>query len=814
MKRTGLSRAMTATTAIVAATSTWPAFAQASRDGQNPSDIIVTARRVEERLQDVPISITVFNQQQISNRNIVTAGDLAAYTPSLSANMFFGSQNTAFAIRGFVQDIGTPPSVGVYFADVVAPRAAGSSLPAGDGAGPGSFFDLQNVQVLKGPQGTLFGRNTTGGAVLLVPRKPTDRFGGYVEGSYGNYDMRRVQAVANVPFGNDLGAFRIGVDRQKRDGYLRNTGGIGPDRFDDVDYTAIRASLVANLTSTLENYSILSYTRSDTIGDAGKLIACNPASFLGALACAQINAQRTRGDGFYSVQTTMPEAGSRSTQWQLINTTTWRTEGSLTFKNIVSYAQLKQDLSIPLFATQFDANAISPLLPKGTLLDFNVPRAAPGLNTANQDTFSEEFQLHGSVGDKRLDYQAGAYLETSGPLGTSGTLATNLVHCTSFVPQLCTNPLGAGGTTLTTVHVNFHDVGLYAQATYALTERLKATAGFRYTWDHVSNEASYRAFSFPASLTPVAPSRVRCAKPDAVLPTCLLGYRTSSQAPTWLADLEYKPIGDLLAYAKYARGYRAGGITGNVPSQFAIFKPEKVDSFEGGIKASFGGSLHGTFDVSGFYNDFTNQQLQVTFSPKSPTSGLLTTSGIYNAGRSRIYGAEIEASVTPFTGFSLDASYAYINTRLKRVNVGQTPADDPFNAVAAQRPGDPLTYTPRDKYSITGTYALPVADAFGRIAISATFTHTDSQVANYGSRDAAGKVTGTSVLAPRNLLNLNLAWNRVAETPIDVSLFVTNLTQDKYYTSTTGLLTAAGFDTAQVGQPRMFGARLRYNFGG
>lgn len=108
-------------------------------------------------------------QEQLSNRNVVNAADLD--TPSLSVNNNFGNENASFAIRGF-QDIGTQPSVGAYFADVVVPRGPTQGTQAGDGPGPGSFFDLQNVQVLKGPQGTLFGRNTTGGAVLLVPQKP------------------------------------------------------------------------------------------------------------------------------------------------------------------------------------------------------------------------------------------------------------------------------------------------------------------------------------------------------------------------------------------------------------------------------------------------------------------------------------------------------------------------------------------------------------------------------------------------------------------------------------------------------------------
>jgi iron complex outermembrane receptor protein len=207
----------------VLCTMTPDAFAQdlpARAEAAEPGDIVVTARRSEERLQDVPISITVFNQEQLAQRNIVSPADLATYTPSLTINQRFGSEKSSFVIRGFTQEGGTSPSVGVYFADVVAPRAQGGTT-GGNGALPGSLFDLQNVQVLKGPQGTLFGRNTTGGAVLLVPQKPTDWLEGYVEGSAGNYGMWRGQAVINLPLAETF-KVRLGVDRMNRDGYLRN----------------------------------------------------------------------------------------------------------------------------------------------------------------------------------------------------------------------------------------------------------------------------------------------------------------------------------------------------------------------------------------------------------------------------------------------------------------------------------------------------------------------------------------------------------------------------------------------------------------
>ncbi|MCE7798402.1 TonB-dependent receptor plug domain-containing protein, partial [Sphingobium sufflavum] len=264
-----------------------PALAQdAQQDGTNSSDIVVTARRIEERLQDVPVSITVFNQETLDRQNVFSAKDLATYTPSLTANTRNGADFASFAIRGFTQEARTTTSVGVYFADAVVPRS--SPLAAsGDGAGPGNLFDLQNVQVLKGPQGTLFGRNTTGGAVVLVPKRPTGKLEGYVEASAGNHDMRRIQAVLNVPVLDSL-RIRVGVDRQTREGYLRNITDVGPRDFADTDYVAARFSMVADLSPDVENYTVASYMRSDTNGAVPKLTDCYASS-----AAAVVNRRRT-----------------------------------------------------------------------------------------------------------------------------------------------------------------------------------------------------------------------------------------------------------------------------------------------------------------------------------------------------------------------------------------------------------------------------------------------------------------------------------------------------------------------------------------
>src|SRR6266702_428586 len=338
-----------------------PVFAQAPAPARAEdtglTEIIVTARRIEERLQDVPISIQVFNQQQLQDRNVVNPQDLAAYVPSLSVNTTVATENSTFAIRGLVQDIGTAPSVGVYFGDVVAPRGASNNQSVGDGAGPGSFFDLQNVKVLKGPQGTLFGRNTTGGAVLLVPQKPTSNLEGYVEGSVGNFNLRAGQAVVNIPINDNL-RVRLGVDHESRDGYAINTSGIGPRDLDDVNFTALRASVVADLTPDLENYTIASFSHSDTNGSVQKLIAAAPTG-LGNFGLGQLAAQAANHEGFYDLRQDLTNPFSKLTQWQIINTTTWNATDTLTVKNIASYAQMKDSLQSALFGTNFASPPIA-----------------------------------------------------------------------------------------------------------------------------------------------------------------------------------------------------------------------------------------------------------------------------------------------------------------------------------------------------------------------------------------------------------------------------------------------------------------------
>jgi iron complex outermembrane receptor protein len=495
--------AATALAAVLAS----PAWAQSDSDGASSDDIIVTARRSEEKLQDVPISITVLNQEEIAKRNITNAGELGTYVPSLATNANFGPEKSSFSIRGFIQEGRTSPSVAVYFADVVAPRA-NTGTTSGNGAGVGAFFDLQNLQVLKGPQGTLFGRNTTGGAILLVPTKPTDKLEGYVEGSLGNYNMWRAQAVINVPI-NDSVRVRLAVDRSKADGYLRNRSGIGPDRLGDTNYFSGRLSLVMDLTPDVENYTIARYSKSNTKGNLSKIVSAGPypnfpynpvslSGIFGPLALAQIARANARPDnGFWDVENSVHDPKSIQTTWQVINTTTWKASDNLTIKNIASYAEFREDAAFSLFGDNYiyPADFLFPGNPAGRLGGIQI-KTGPSGDYAAQSTFTEELQFQGNTADDKLNWQLGAYIEISNPLNYNSGYNEIFIECTDAATLACTPsflaaPAFGGLRNISTSSIKnfYNNKGLYAQATYKLTDQFSVTGGIRYTMDRMRDDS-------------------------------------------------------------------------------------------------------------------------------------------------------------------------------------------------------------------------------------------------------------------------------------------------------------------------------------
>jgi iron complex outermembrane receptor protein len=827
MTKSFLRALLGASALVAAAPCAAPAFAQGASE---LTEVVVTARRMDERLQDVPISITVFNQEELTKRNVVSGADLVTFTPSMAVDTQFGINNASFSLRGFRQERRTSASVGTYFADVVAPRGGNGGSPAGDGAGPGSFFDLQNVQVLKGPQGTLFGRNTTGGAVLLVPNKPTDQVEGYIEGSAGNYDLRRLQAVANLPLSENV-KLRVGFDTEKRDGYLKNITGIGPKDFYNINYVAFRASLLVDITPDIENYTIFSYLNSEDHGPNHKLMFatssadCSSGGFVGGLpygqwSCQQM--QREAATGFFSISNKEPRAKNLLEQWQIINATTWNVNENLKVKNIASYSTLKNAIQSELFGTYFVLpSTIQVQRPTGVV---TLPTGAaagsvfgyfqsyhiPGGNTADQENFTEELQVQGKAWGDKLIWQAGAYFEQSLPNAPSGSQSPGSIPCANAPTLACTDVLGVfagrrvGQIAYSAAEVYFQNLGVYGQATYALTDQLKFTAGYRYTWDstkQTSQMITYR-FSTPTGAPAPAPI-ITCALPNGDV-NCRYYAKQKSEAPTWVLSLEYKPTEDILLYAKYARGYRQGAVSYNSPPPYQAFRPESVNSYEVGAKSSFNWPAPTVINISAFYNDLSDQQLAVAVS--SSTNAATPTLAVINAAAARIQGVELEAMVKPFKGFTLEAQYAYLHTKVKKIDPIVVVPGSPYDVF---RPsvfaGSRLPFTPTHKWVLTATYDLPLPEEMGGLDVSATYTFNDDYVYTSGVH---------GIIGSNELISASANWTSMFGKPIDLSIFATNLTNQHYVNGISDNSAGGGHVGVLIAEPRMYGVRLRYRWGG
>ena len=239
-------------------------------EGTALEEVVVTARHERENLQNVPISITAISGEEIRQKNITDPEDFNTTVPGLTVQPAYLARDSAtYTIRGQGQILGgAPPAVATYFNDV--PTIV---------TGSGYFFDLENIEVLKGPQGTLFGLNSTGGAVLLVPQRPTNDFEGYVDATVGNYHERRYQAVVNIPIISDVLSVRFAVDDNMRDGYTTNP--VNGQQYDDTDYQAGRIGVIFRPNDRFENYFLFNVAALNEHGAGLECLNYNPEGDFG-----------------------------------------------------------------------------------------------------------------------------------------------------------------------------------------------------------------------------------------------------------------------------------------------------------------------------------------------------------------------------------------------------------------------------------------------------------------------------------------------------------------------------------------------------
>jgi len=808
----------------------------APQAGASPAaseDVIVTANRRAERGQDVPTAITAITPERLEQQGIAKEQDLQASVPSLvvGPNGQGSRDSMSFTLRGQGATFQASPGVVVYLNEVPLPAAISVSQQGG----PGNFVDLENLQVLAGPQGTLFGRNTTGGAVLLVPKKPTNSLGGWIKGEYGNFDRKVVEGAINLPIVDDKVLLRIVGAFHDRDGFTRDV--VWNKNRDNEHWYSGRVGLTLRPAPGIENYTMGYYANSDNNGaglvnrgfniDALKGLGfCSDAApgpigvpcDVYRAVTARAVALGPRGTAFST------DVFSRTETWGVSNTTNIDLSDELTLRNIISYQKLKVAYRYDGDASVLQQHDVDPgVLPAAGTVTFPFPinyfnsTAATELPRDNLRQFTEELQLQGKSLGGKLTWTVGGFYYEQKPDGVQGSRA--VVYCPAAFTGFCEASVNQYGTSTVSK-------ALYAQATLDFgafspsLDGLRLTGGYRYTWDNISGFASQY------SRDTVDPTKARCGSDNFPVPyatalaDCQFSADLPTSSPTWTIGLDYKADRNLLLYGKVSRGYKAGGF-----NQYAVFSntrtflPEKVTSYEVGVKSDFRlGTVPFRFNASIYHVVYKDiQRATGDYNPGTNAGGARTLNA-----NARINGIEIESSMRPFKGVEIGGNFSYNDAKYTSyLNEVNTPTVACNGLVIPKIFGGAgiaddscldFQYTAKYIWSLHASVEQPVGD-LGTLALFVNYSHTSSQ--NTEAVQLPAQQPG-SVLAPFGLLNASLDWRGVGGTNIDIGVFGTNLTNNTYRISNADVFQSGAllYHATLYGEPRMYGLRVKYHFGG
>ncbi len=748
-------------------------------------DIVVTARRRDESLSTVPAAITALSATDLVERGVKTDSDLQRIAPGLTIRQTQGNNSLTYSIRGQTADTfsGSPSAVIAYLNEV--PLTINSAS---------SFYDLENVQVLKGPQGTLFGRNATGGAVLYNSAKPSDKLEAALTGRVGNYDMWEGEGMLNVPLLADKILLRGAFDVIRKDGYIRNL--LNDERLGDIRRDSGRVTLTVKPTDTISNTTMLQYTNTrgtntgasytysvyscgqtnngfaltcgagslfgpglDAITGAGSwaaYLAAHPDAYAPGLI-DYVNEQRRIGP----YKTRHPGGASHhGKDWFLTNTTEFEISDDMTLRNIFGWSDSKTRSEQPQLGAPFV-----------TILTANAAAGEYG-NQLKVRSVSEELQLVGNTMDGKLDYIFGYYFQNQ----RSDTLWPQTYFDVSPIipPSYVTNNFRTRNRTN----------AVYGQVSYEVVPDLKLTGGLRYTWERVS---------------------------IAQLPAATYTYGAPDQKktfsdPSWEVGLEYKVTPDWFAYLKTRGSFRSGGFNGAAPPINAtatdggnMFNSEHTQDIEGGVK--FAGDVMGrpANFASAVFIQWVRDVQRVEFPDPDGPGGLSSIAVTANVPSERIWGFEAQGNLRPADWLEIGGSAAYTKAT--------------FTDGHIELFGTPYSYGPvGDTPKFSGTaYAqvfLPVAEDAGQVSLRGDLY---GQTAQYFSNAADSIAPGTK-LPGYVLVNGRLDWHGILGSDFSAALFVKNLTDKAYFVGGMTLAAALGHNAAAVGEPRTYGLEISYKF--
>ncbi|HEY9235744.1 MAG TPA: TonB-dependent receptor [Phenylobacterium sp.] len=750
IRRRGLRAALLAGAAVAIVAG--PACADEAADATALDEVVVTAQKRATNVQDTPIAISAIGDKALEARHVQSIEDLGdGALPSLRVAPFFARKSAlTIGMRGIgaLGDANQPArdqAVGVYIDGVYMGRAQGLGS---------ALYDVERIEVLKGPQGTLFGRNTEGGAISIVTKAPTGVFGMNTTVGVGNFGAYTASTHINLPEFHDV-AVKIDGLVSKRDGTIKNPSTSGEEDFNSFDKRGI--SLTARWRPS-DAFSAAYAFDNSYDGSTPYYVQLESAGSLPLAPATPLQPDRVK-EASIGVPLQLSEGFTFGHRLNL----DWRLSDNLQFKSISSYRKLKQ--------TQYDNGALmlSVFAPNG-------PFARYSLAKVWQDQYSQEFQLIGHT--SQLEYVAGAfYYEESvnDNAQTPNTMRWNGdgTGYTTLPLDLRSVPLDRKSNVKTTSY------GVFGQGTWTpeiLDDALHLTLGGRLTHD-----------AKKGSLDTVNGKLPSYVDPNGNVITGVIPLDESWSHFDPLVVLAYDVTQDVALYGRWSTGYKAGGANSRSLT-YRAFDPEVVHMFEVGAKMEFW-DRRARLNLAAYSGEIKDAQVDFSVLIPGNNRGTLETT---NAATGKTKGFEADFALAPVDGLTLTGSYAYTDVKLSE-------AFNPFTG--ANSTIYPL-YTPRNAASVAVDYERPFMAATLR-------AHLD---ANYADE----QITSTTDPTPSDssfIVNGRLALTDIPlndGTGMQVALWSRNLTNESYaflrnYSSALGTFLI-------YNEPRTYGVEVNVKF--
>ena len=741
-------------------------------------EVVVVARRVEESLQTVPLAITNISAQDIESRGISSATDLSAMVPSLSVHQGVLAQPPRFALRGIRNGVTS------YFAET----------PVQNNEIEYQLWDLSSVQAITGPQGTLFGRSSTGGSILFVPQKPTDILEGYIKGKAGNYNYREAEGVLNVPI-NDSLKVRLGAQLRSRDGLVENVAsdddevpGIDPlesllgfeltssiglftsragSDLATLDRENYRLSLTFDPNEVLSNALVMNYTERDEhpgvqINRDGP-VAQQPTGIARLLYTPVIyqqylDEQEERGPRAADIPYPHTADETRYTLSNILSLDL----GQSTLRYITGYANSREDVFT-------------------TIMSIPLPIVLGGIDKRTK-LITQELQLLGNAYDDRLEYQTGIYYSHELRDAYAQLLAAGLAVGEIYQPEV-NDPIPPENAEV--VHYLAPDISkaIYGQITYHTSEDLALTAGLRYTED----KAKGRFSSYSGGDCALDESDESVDQEN-----CVQTVSEKFSAVTYNLSADYTISPDILVYATTRKGYMSGGFNFDAEEQYRTYLPEHLYDLEMGLKGTWEPwGIPVRTNIATFYSKYQDILRGVTV---ETSDGRPHKIGL-NAAEATLYGGQVELLVRPFSNLAFTANYGYLQSKY----------DEFVNPVVGDASGNSFAQAPEHTLSMSSTYFVNLPIGF--ISASVNYEYVSSTYSddnNEGIEEAE--------LPTYDIWGARLDWKGIFGSGFDAAIYGKNIT-DNLYLLNAQVAAPLGTVTNVYGDQRTYGLELKYNFG-